>query len=152
MKVIGIGEQKTPKPFISACDRFIFIEVLDGSIKKKAAKAVSGTKKPVEKTTTKTPEKPAQKPLNKIDEPTLELIESTIEDLADELKVDIDKADLKRKSKAKLSALPEIDLHLEQYHLVNKNLIHPLKVVIQKSSAVQRNERTGKIKRIIDLK
>lgn len=36
--------------------------------------------------------------------------------------------------------------------LVNKNLIHPLKVVIQKNSAVQRNERTGKIKRIIDLK
>ena len=35
---------------------------------------------------------------------------------------DIDKADLKRKSKAKLSVLPEIDLHLEQYHLVNKNL------------------------------
>jgi uncharacterized LabA/DUF88 family protein len=38
MKVIGIGEQKTPKPFISACDRFIFIEVLDGAIKKKAPK------------------------------------------------------------------------------------------------------------------
>jgi dsDNA-specific endonuclease/ATPase MutS2 len=35
---------------------------------------------------------------------------------------DIDKADLKRKSKAKLSVLPEIDLHLEQYYLVTKNL------------------------------
>ncbi len=85
MKVIGIGEQKTPKPFISACDRFIFLEVLDGATKKKAAKTVIETKKPVEKTTTtKTTEKATQKPLNKIDEPTIELIESTIEDLADD--------------------------------------------------------------------
>ncbi|MCC5934510.1 MAG: NYN domain-containing protein [Balneolales bacterium] len=28
MRVIGMGEKKTPKPFITACDRFIFIEVL----------------------------------------------------------------------------------------------------------------------------
>lgn len=36
--------------------------------------------------------------------------------------------------------------------LLNKALIHPLKISIQKSDAVERNERTGKIKRIIDLK
>lgn len=28
MKVIGIGEKKTPKPFISACDKFIYLEIL----------------------------------------------------------------------------------------------------------------------------
>ncbi len=84
MKVIGIGEQKTPKPFISACDRFIFIEVLDGAIKKKTTKAVADSKKQVEKTTTKTTEKPAQKPLNKIDEPTIDLIEDSIDDIADD--------------------------------------------------------------------
>ncbi|WP_010136744.1 NYN domain-containing protein [Ochrovirga pacifica] len=28
MQVLGIGEKKTPTPFIVACDRFIFIEVL----------------------------------------------------------------------------------------------------------------------------
>lgn len=88
MKVIGIGEQKTPKPFISACDRFIFIEVLDGAIKKKkATKVVVDSKKPVEKTTTttaKAPEKPTQKPLNKIDEPTIDLIEDSIDDIADD--------------------------------------------------------------------
>ncbi len=28
MRVIGMGEQKTPEPFIVACDRFIFIEIL----------------------------------------------------------------------------------------------------------------------------
>ena len=28
MQVIGIGEKKTPNPFIAACDRFVYIEVL----------------------------------------------------------------------------------------------------------------------------
>lgn len=28
MKVIGIGEEKTPEPFITACDKFIYIEIL----------------------------------------------------------------------------------------------------------------------------
>ena len=85
MKVIGIGEQKTPKPFISACDRFIFIEVLDGATKKKAPKKV--VEVDAKKTPEKTPkiaEKIPQKPLNKIDEPTIELIESTIDDIADD--------------------------------------------------------------------
>ncbi|RRJ93600.1 NYN domain-containing protein [Flavobacterium macacae] len=87
MKVIGIGEQKTPKPFISACDRFIFIEVLDGAIKKKTVKTANvaaGIKKAAEKEIAKIAEKPAQKPLNKIDEDSIELIESTIEDIADD--------------------------------------------------------------------
>jgi len=28
MKVIGIGERKTPSPFIVACDKFIYLEIL----------------------------------------------------------------------------------------------------------------------------
>ena len=28
MQVIGIGEKKTPNPFIVACDKFIYIEIL----------------------------------------------------------------------------------------------------------------------------
>ncbi|UQD56412.1 NYN domain-containing protein [Flavobacterium sp. K5-23] len=86
MKVIGIGEQKTPKPFISACDRFVFIEVLDGAISKKAPKRNTGTesKKTVEKSTSRTTEKTTQKPLNKIDEPTIDLIEDSIDDIADD--------------------------------------------------------------------
>src|SRR3954470_2178427 len=28
MFVIGMGEQKTPEPFITACDKFIYIEIL----------------------------------------------------------------------------------------------------------------------------
>jgi uncharacterized LabA/DUF88 family protein len=86
MKVIGIGEQKTPKPFISACDRFIFIEVLDGAIKKKVPKKVADieSKKTPEKVAVKVPEKAPEKALNKIDEPIIELIESTIDDIADD--------------------------------------------------------------------
>jgi uncharacterized LabA/DUF88 family protein len=30
MKVIGIGEKKTPMPFITSCDKFIYIEILGG--------------------------------------------------------------------------------------------------------------------------
>ena len=71
MKVIGIGEQKTPKPFISACDRFIFIEVLEGAKKKKTA-ATSSDKKKEEKIFTK------------IDVETIDIIESSIEDIADD--------------------------------------------------------------------
>ena len=86
MKVIGIGEQKTPKAFISACDRFIFIEVLDGATKKKSPKknSDSDSKKSVEKTNVKAVEKAPQKPLNKIDDSAIELIESSIEDIADD--------------------------------------------------------------------
>lgn len=71
MKVIGIGEQKTPKPFISACDRFIFIEVLEGAKKKKTT-ATSSDKKKEEKIFTK------------IDVETIDIIESSIEDIADD--------------------------------------------------------------------
>jgi uncharacterized LabA/DUF88 family protein len=93
MKVIGIGEKKTPNSFIVACDRFIYIEVLDGAIQKKAKKRTADIKKPIEKavekvigkSVPKTSEKIIEKPsLNKIDNQTIELIESTIEDICDD--------------------------------------------------------------------
>ncbi|KIA98796.1 MULTISPECIES: NYN domain-containing protein [unclassified Flavobacterium] len=85
MKVIGIGEKKTPSAFIVACDRFIYIEVLDGAIKKKEPKpTTSDSKKPVEKPTGKQPEKQTEKPLNKIDLQTIELIEDTIDAIGDD--------------------------------------------------------------------
>jgi hypothetical protein len=31
MKVIGIGERKTPPPFIVACDKFIYLEIINSS-------------------------------------------------------------------------------------------------------------------------
>jgi len=88
MKVIGIGEKKTPNSFIVACDRFVYIEVLEGAIKKKIRKPAithsTGIKKPAEKITGKTAEKTEQKPLNKIDNQTIELIEDTLEAIGDD--------------------------------------------------------------------
>lgn len=97
MKVIGIGEQKTPKPFISACDRFIFIEVLDGAIKKTrkttnaqtkspksvATAAIIGTKKALDPSSNieQAPQKEAP---NKIDGETIELIEDTLDAIGDD--------------------------------------------------------------------
>lgn len=80
MMVIGIGEKKTPSSLIAACDRFIFLEVLEGAVKKvkvsKTAPAITGVKKTSEKII-------PEKPLYKIDEPTLQLIEATIDDIGD---------------------------------------------------------------------
>ncbi|HSD08702.1 NYN domain-containing protein [Flavobacterium sp.] len=95
MKVIGIGEQKTPKPFISACDRFIFIEVLDGAIKKtrKTTTAQSKLPKPATASAAESKkaldptisEQPLQKePPNKIDAQTIELIEDTLDAIGDD--------------------------------------------------------------------
>ncbi|GGD27297.1 NYN domain-containing protein [Flavobacterium orientale] len=71
MKVFGIGEQKTPKPFISACDRFIFIEVLEDAKKKKIVSSPTDKKK-------------TEKIIPKIDVETIDLIESSIEDIAED--------------------------------------------------------------------
>jgi len=86
MKVIGMGEQKTPNSFIAACDRFIYIEVLVGAIKKKKPKTgpTAETKKVIDKNPSKVVEKPTPKPLSKIDEPTIDLIEDSIDDISDD--------------------------------------------------------------------
>lgn len=56
MKVYGMGERKTPDPFIASCDKFIYIEVL-------RAAAEKATEKPPEKAPEKAePDKPAAKP------------------------------------------------------------------------------------------
>jgi uncharacterized LabA/DUF88 family protein len=85
MKVIGIGEKKTPNSFIVACDRFIYIEVLDGATKKKnVKKLVETTTTENKKATPKTNNNPNAKALNKIDTQTIELIEDTLEAIGDD--------------------------------------------------------------------
>ncbi|WP_318643493.1 NYN domain-containing protein [Flavobacterium ardleyense] len=85
MKVIGIGEKKTPNSLIAACDRFIYIEVLDGATKKKTKKAPSNSLDPdSKKKSAKTVEKIPVKALSKIDDDIIELIGTTIEDIADD--------------------------------------------------------------------
>lgn len=95
MKVIGIGEKKTPSAFIAACDRFVFIEVLDGAIKKtraiasgrgKTTKPVStpapNSKKIIEPSNTEPTQQ--KETSNKIDSNTIELIEDTLDAIGDE--------------------------------------------------------------------
>ena len=70
MTVIGIGERKTPEPFIVACDRFIYVEILNTQPKDENSKEDKnkGKKDETEKITPK----------------VIKLIASTISDLADE--------------------------------------------------------------------
>ena len=80
MKVIGLGERKTPSPFIVACDKFIYLEILNPApvpsepvpLKKKASQNVR-TKQKNEDTDTQIQLRKARR-----------LISSSISDLADE--------------------------------------------------------------------
>ncbi len=71
MKVYGIGEKKTPNPFIVACDKFIYIEIL---------------KSHPEENDTETSEQksPGKQSVDKITPQVIKLIASTISDLADD--------------------------------------------------------------------
>ncbi len=74
MKVYGMGEKKTPKPFIVACDKFVYIESLKAA--EQQASAPSG----------KSAKKKAPAPAE-AESPALsvkELIAQSVEDLADE--------------------------------------------------------------------
>lgn len=76
MKVIGIGEKKTLNPFITACDKFIYIEILKPEPEVIIEK---GNKKEAKKAPT------AQNaPLNKIDPQIIRLFNDSISDLEDE--------------------------------------------------------------------
>ncbi len=71
MKVFGIGEKKTPSPFIVACDKFIYIEIL----KNRSKRSESSINK----------NKPSRKSaVEEITPEIIQLISSTISDLADD--------------------------------------------------------------------
>lgn len=67
MQVIGIGEKKTPNPFIVACDRFIYIEILKKQSEEKVENKDSNTLE-----------------VDKITKKEINLIATTIKDLSDE--------------------------------------------------------------------
>jgi hypothetical protein len=69
MQVIGIGEKKTPNPFIVACDKFIYVEIL----KKQSEKSDDGSGKESEKSS-----------VDKITRKEINLISTTISDLSDD--------------------------------------------------------------------
>ena len=80
MKVIGIGERKTPSPFIIACDKFIYIEIINSS--SSAPDSVIIRKKPG-KPSRKKPRSEENDQQNQIRR-AKSLISSSITDLADE--------------------------------------------------------------------
>ena len=71
MLVIGIGEKKTPNPFIVACDKFIYIEIISG-------KKISNKKKETTATSIDTPK------FDKIDKYFINLLKNSIDDIADD--------------------------------------------------------------------
>lgn len=75
MKVFGIGEKKTPLPFISACDKFIYLEIL------KAPQEI--VKSPVPSKDTKT-ESQENEVIRSVDKGLIRLIADSINDIADE--------------------------------------------------------------------
>jgi len=77
MKVFGIGQKKTPAPFIVACDKFIYLEVI--SIPDEEESIVTSK-------TADAKAKPAitKVAVDKINKKTIHLIASSINDLADE--------------------------------------------------------------------
>ena len=62
MYVIGIGEEKTPKAFVQACDKFIRVEVIRDKYKKPAKTAAKKTASTAKKAASKTPEKAEKAP------------------------------------------------------------------------------------------
>ncbi|MCF7823932.1 MAG: NYN domain-containing protein [Candidatus Marinimicrobia bacterium] len=71
MKVFGIGEKKTPNPFIVACDKFIYLEILKGQ----------GSGGEAETTSSQAEQTPN---VDKITPAVIKLIASTISDLEDD--------------------------------------------------------------------
>ncbi len=71
MRVFGIGEKKTPDPFIVACDKFIYLEILKGESDDVSSDKTKGQKK-------------EKNEVDKITPKVIRLISMTISDLADD--------------------------------------------------------------------
>lgn len=71
MLVIGFGEKKTPQPFIAACDKFIYLEILKGAEEEYIPSLASN-------------KKISKAPISKVDKETIRIIKQSVNDLADE--------------------------------------------------------------------
>jgi len=69
---MGIGEKKTPLPFITACDKFVYIEIL----KQKSQPAKTEEKQKQNKAETT--------PMNKVDLSLVTFLKENVSDLADD--------------------------------------------------------------------
>lgn len=71
MLVIGIGEKKTPSPFIVACDKFIYIEIIGPKVIPRTKKVATSTGSDNSK-------------IDSIDNEFIQLLKTTVEDLGDD--------------------------------------------------------------------
>jgi uncharacterized LabA/DUF88 family protein len=82
MKVFGFGERKTPTAFIAACDKFVYLEILEDH---KPSRKPSKSKR--NKTTTSHATSSAEEPeqsIGAVDKNVVKLLSDSIDDLADE--------------------------------------------------------------------
>lgn len=90
MKVFGLGQRKTPSAFISACDKFIYIEILSTEDSIPKAKPVKKSRAPKKATPTELAEPEETEStgtapvVDKVNKLLISLIYDSINDLADE--------------------------------------------------------------------
>ncbi|MDD2622635.1 MAG: NYN domain-containing protein [Bacteroidales bacterium] len=74
MIVFGFGEKKTPYPFIAACDKFIYLEILHSEEEDNEIQTIESQVK----------EPSVQKSIHKINSSTIALIAASVDDIADD--------------------------------------------------------------------
>lgn len=74
LKVFGFGQRKTPNPFIVACDKFIYLEILNSPSVSKTSGSSSAKSAPEKE----------KEPVEKIDAKFVSLLLTTVDDIADE--------------------------------------------------------------------
>ena len=83
MKVYGMGEKKTPQPFIVACDKFVYIEIIRAAAKQ-AAEAEKRAEQAAKKSSCKKESKKSAQASSPAPVDIVELIASSVEDLCEE--------------------------------------------------------------------
>ena len=90
-KVIGMGEKKTPNPFIVACDKFVYIEVIRSAAEQaraeesaKAAQAAKPKKAAKKKAGEAPAPQPEPEPASRVPQDIVTLIADSVEMMADE--------------------------------------------------------------------
>lgn len=74
MFVIGIGERKTPQPFITACDKFIYIEILKKEQERERVEKKNKQSKP----------KTEHPSVSQVDQEIINLIKDSIDEISDD--------------------------------------------------------------------
>ncbi len=82
-RVIGVGEMKTPSPFIAACDKFTYIEVIRANAMDVKPEEEEATHKAAEKTKPKHPVSNRSRNVN-VPEEVVQFIADSISDLSED--------------------------------------------------------------------